>query len=372
VVSIDLSKSATTWWYDGSLSGVWRFRVVSADLISGDPVFFPRGVAAADRSAGFMSDTLGGILAVDLDAGAVLWQTADWSTPLIWVGDQLAAARLDSTNPARLSVGMLDITNSGRPSVLSNPFRLPETVSVTDVGTDDLMLDAQIHRGRLFVYWASQSRYAGGAAPPAAVLESAAHRDDGIVVINLASGRARAVTDDAARARFRPELSPRRPRFDPSADPWLVGTRVVKLDWAVQGSELELFLVSSDASGGETRRTPLARGRALVARVTPDGRSIFVHQEEPEPRPGPWRSFSAETGELVATITHDPHADSPCVLNGRVYYLSRQTDGTPGREAIPDAAGRPVLKAREMATDHVLWELPLPERPRRPPSQLRL
>ena len=55
-------------------------------------------------------------------------------------------------------------------------------------------------------------------------------------------------------------------------------------------------------------------------------------------------------------MTYEPGAHSPCVLPGRVYYL---VDGPWGASSSPGAEPSLALKARDVATDTLLWELPL-------------
>jgi hypothetical protein len=96
----------------------------------------------------------------------------------------------------------------------------------------------------------------------------------------------------------------------------------------------------------------VAHGEGLVAEATPDGRHLFVHAE---PGPGTWSCVSVETGGRVAELTYEPGAHSPAIVGARAYYLV-------------DRPGARLLKAREMASDALAWELALGERrPVRPP-----
>jgi hypothetical protein len=118
----------------------------------------------------------------------------------------------------------------------------------------------------------------------------------------------------------------------------------VTLDW----QQLDDQIVLSVRVGEIVRE--LERGAGLVARLTPNGRHVLV-RAEPEPR---WRIYRSDIGELAATVTYEPGADSPCVLGDRIYYLLEQVK--------PSGARADILIARDIATDQLIWELRLSER----------
>ena len=327
-----------------------------------EPVYFPRGVAASDGSAGFSADGLGGVVAVGPANGALLWQTMLASLPLIVLGDRVIAAQSDADRPGSLRIIVLDAARGGQPLLVSDPVELPAWASGSGYGPDGLAFDARAQGNDLFVAWEARASYRGGAAPSAYVQSRAEHHATGVVAVDLTQGHVRSVQDESLVQLFRFDASPRRLGFDPSADPWQAGSQRALLTWDVVDSDLALYLELSDLAGAGARRTLLVRGRGVVARVTPDGRFVFVHEEQPGPRTGVWQMFSAEAGAQVATLTYERDASSPCVLGDRVYYL---VTAGPNSETPHHV----TLRAREIATDRLLWGLPMPEPPhmRRPP-----
>jgi hypothetical protein len=127
--------------------------------------------------------------------------------------------------------------------------------------------------------------------------------------------------------------------------------------WDEDGAEQVLALEARDAAPVE-----LARGQGLVAQVATDGSHVLVHME---PRPAehdPWWVFSARTGRRVATLTHDAGAREPAIVGEHAFYLVEPRD---------DPAGGRTLRARELASDSLTWELRLAARRRSAAPRLR-
>jgi hypothetical protein len=162
-----------------------------------EPVYFPRGVAAPDHSAGFCADGLGGIVAIALDVGAPRWQTTHASAPLIVVGERLVASQLDPGAPATLRIVVLDAAFGGQPLLVSEPVALPTWVTASGHGQDGLALDARVQGDDLVVWWEARARYRGGAAPPPYVQSRAEHHEAGVVAVDLTRGHVRPIQDES-------------------------------------------------------------------------------------------------------------------------------------------------------------------------------
>jgi hypothetical protein len=236
-------------------------------------------VVAPDGGAAFVPDG-DGIAAVRLADGRVLWRSDAARRPLVARRDRLVAER-----DRRIVV--LDTAN-GAPVSSSDP--LPEF--------DELA--ARAEGDRALVQW--RGRYRGGAAPPPHVREAAERT--GALAVDLATGA-------TAPAEPRPH----------TPDP---------LTWELDDGGQTLYINGA----------PIARGRGLVAELTPDGRHVFVRDEDR------WRVFDTDTGQAEATLTYEPGARDPAIEGPRAYYR------------VPGA-----LVARDLATDAVAWRLPLSEKP---------
>jgi hypothetical protein len=314
-----------------------------------EPVFFPRGVADPAAQAGYVADGAG-IVAVGLQEGRTLWRTDRADQPLISDGDRLAAASLRQRLSNVLKVVVLDPSHPGGAVVVSDPVRFPDWVTVATERRDSFRMRARTEGTRLRLEWEAHARYGGGAPPPTHPRREAERDAAGVVEVDLQSGAVAPLPlerDSNSRTAIgRPPLD-----ADDLAEPWLAGTTVARLLWDVGGDEQILLLETSDRSTGETGAVlELVRGQGLVVQVTPDGCHLFVHEEPARPGRDEWWVYSVQTGQRVATLTHERGGRYPVILGERVFYLVEPLGGaTPGR----------VLRARELLSDTLVWELSL-------------
>ena len=276
-------------------------------------MYFPRGAADPAGRTGYLAVD-GGILAVDLSAGQALWRSDRAERPLLVAGERVAAARLRQD----ACVVLLDL--GGEPVLTSEPVAT----------TVPALMRAHLEDGRL-VLALEGGGYAGGAPPPPEIRE----RAGGAAAVDLESGAVEplpAPADDGIR----------RPPVDDLEAPWLAGDTVVELVW----DEQALWLRIGDGN------VELARGDTVSAEPTPDGLHLLVREGDR------WHCISAETGRREATMTYEPGAREPAIVGRRVYYLL-------------DRGGTRVLKARDLDTDTVAWELVVGERRPSGPPRLR-
>ncbi len=288
-----------------------------------EPVYFPRGAAdPAGRTAYLAVDS--GILAVDLSAGHELWRSDRAQRALLVAGERLAAARV-AEDPR---VVLLD--ERGEPVLTSDPVPLPATEAVK--------LRARLEDARLLLEWEARGRYSGGAPPPPEIREREAPRTTGAAAIDLGSGAVEPLPPPAHEDGVsRPPL-----QADDLEGPWLAGDTVAQLVWDEQALGLRT----------EHGTFELARGDTVAAEPTPDGRHLLVREGDR------WHCVSAETGRREATVSYDAGAREPAIIGRRVYYLL-------------DRGGTRALKARDLDTDTVAWELVVGERRPSGPPRLR-
>jgi hypothetical protein len=318
------------------------------------PVYFAAGVADPDQRAAYVADG-DGTVAVRLSDGRELWRTDRAQWPLISDGERLAAASLQAGPPSSFAVVVLDAQRAGEPMLVSDPILLPEWVTVAVERRAGLWLRAERQKGLLRLEWEARARYGGGAAPPAHISRAATRDAAGVAQVDLESGAGEPLSieeEEEASARGavrRPPLA-----SDDLAEAWRAGTTVARLIWDIDDSGQVLSLETGDASSDESGVVvELARGQGLVAQVTPDGCHLLVHQEPAGVASHEWRVFSATTGRAVATLTYDAGASSPAILGDRVFYLV---------ERRGDSVLTRALRARELASGAVVWELVLRER----------
>jgi hypothetical protein len=325
--------------------------MTSERVAATQPVFFSAGVADPDQRSGYLADG-DGTVAVGLSDGRVLWRTDRADRPLISDGRRLAAASLRDGASSSLEVVVLDARRHGEVVLVSDPVLLPEWVAAATRRRERFWMRAELHGDRLRLEWEAHARYGGGAPPPAHVHRAAARDVGGAVLVDLNSGAVEQESFDAvdgARAVRRPPLA--------SADleePWLAGRAVARVSWEIDDGDQVLALETSDPSTATPGTVAtLARGRGLVAQVTPDGCHLLVHHEPAPAASDEWWVFSVPTGRRVATVTHDAGVTSPAILGDRVFYLI---------EERKDSIVTRALRARELASDTLLWELALRDR----------
>jgi hypothetical protein len=306
-----------------------------------EPRHLPGGVADPAGAAGYLADPPG-IVAVALRDGRPLWRSPAAQTALLSDGKRLFAAR--ARPPNALEVVVLDVRRGGELVLTSDPVALPAWAAEPSRGR------ARIEGPRLRLEWEASARYTGGAPPPPHILRQAIHDIVGAALVDLKSGAVMPLAVETAPPAFRrPPLQP-----EDAGGPWLAGATVVRLVWKIDGDRQTLSL--EQAEPVKVRR--LARGRGLVADVTPDGRHVFVRTEPPPARRDAWSIFAAPSGRRVATVTHDAGARAPAIVGDRAFYLVE----SPARRA---------LRARDLATDTLAWELPLVARPAGPAPRPR-
>lgn len=158
---------------------------------------FPRGVADPQGRAGYVANTAGGIDALDLQAGTLLWSSDARARPLLAFDGRLAALAAEKGTRNAFRVVVLD-THVGRASFTADPFELPEWVKA-GAGGESLRIRAELHGETLRLTWSAQARYQGGANPPPHVLRQAERDAAGAVRIDLRTGRVEsAEMDDQA------------------------------------------------------------------------------------------------------------------------------------------------------------------------------
>jgi hypothetical protein len=313
-----------------------------------EAVFFPRGVADPGGDAGYVDDGRG-IVAVGIRQGEPRWRTERTAYPLISDGTRLAAAGTQERRPNVLEVVVHDESRQGEVVLVSEPVVLPEWATVGEPGRETFWMRAQLDDNALRLEWRARTRYSGGAPPSARVASEAARDAAGAVRVDLETGSVERLASDDGGAPadlHRPPLGP-----DDLDEPWVAGTSVARLAWDTAGDEQALSLEVIAPSSGEVREpVELARGSGLVAQVTPDGCYLLIHSEPPPSGGSPWWVFSARNGERVATLTHDAGARWPAILRDRAFYVVEQ------REA---ATTRRTLRARDLDSGRLAWELPL-------------
>lgn len=159
-----------------------------------NPVPIPGGVTDAAGKVGYLSGPKGGLVAVDLEKGDVLWESKDANRPLAVVGKRLAALAPEKGKSNVLHVIFLDTEAKGKKVLQSGEIKLPDW-AVVGTGLDHhqagktFTARAKLVKGNLAVQWWAGSRYYGGAAPTPEIVKNSTKDASGEARINPETGK---------------------------------------------------------------------------------------------------------------------------------------------------------------------------------------
>jgi len=147
------------------VSGQEKKKLISPVLMPGPGVADPAG------KVGFFPSKTGGIDALDLASGKVLWTSKEANRPLLASRDRLFAQKnLDKANQIRVVV--LDASD-GKRVLESEVIAHPYWVSVSVAYGLTYRSSARLDINALWLCWEGHAFYAGGAPPPPEVAKAA-------------------------------------------------------------------------------------------------------------------------------------------------------------------------------------------------------
>ena len=332
------------------------------------PLFLPQGVAEPSGKIGYVANGNDGIDAVNLNDGKMLWATSEASYPLLATRHWLTAQKILPGRSNAFQIAKLNTEYKGSLLMLSDPIVFPDWVNVEPSNTQDFNLTVYATTDNLFVDWQARSRYRGGANPPSYVLQQSTKEDRGTVRVDLKSGKVEMLSStDRTTA----------PQNDASLEEqfgsgwWIAGQNLAVLVWEEsQGQQVLQLRTRRRLSNRRVENVvELARGKALVSYVTPDGCYILVHPDVPKNshQKQPWWIFSAETGHLLAKLNYELATQAASIINSKIYYLvNEEADSTVQEVTFL----RSILKSKDLSTGKLLWEYLLQEKSTRPPQPL--
>lgn len=161
------------------------------------------GVADAAGKWGYVPNPAGGIDALDLTSGKLLWSSPDANHPLLAIDGRLFARKHDPAKPNVVRVVVLDAAQNGKRVLESQAITFPDWVSIGVSHGRTFRDSARFESGQLSLIWDATAFYAGGAAPPPEVEQAARKAAAGVVAIDLKDGTTKSL-DQAAAAKFFP------------------------------------------------------------------------------------------------------------------------------------------------------------------------
>jgi hypothetical protein len=164
------------------------------------------GVADADGKVGYFPNTTGGIDALDLATGQVLWSTQEANRPLLATKDRLYARTPVKGAANQVRVVVLDATQKGKRLLESRPVVFPAWVSVGVAYGRSFTATARLADGKLLLAWQARAWYAGGARPTPEVERAARKQASGVARIDLRSGQVMYLTGEKLPKEMPPQV----------------------------------------------------------------------------------------------------------------------------------------------------------------------
>jgi hypothetical protein len=302
----------------------------------------------------------GGIDAVDLSSGKLLWSTTNAAKPLLLHGRRLVAQAESAAPGNRLRIVVLDAQDAGK-RLLETTVQLPKEIQVAiddGLGTT-FRTGARLHEDKVIVSWQYSKQHIGGAPPgPNAKVRVTA----GAVRIDLKTGHADTLRPDQVASTPETQLP------DNVARLIKLGTLPGPL-WQV-GNVLAAIERTSDEGG---QRSILRRWHSETGRPMPevvlfdaeltfrytsaDGRYLLASKRLDSAKPHwVWRIYSLETGEQVAEVRHASPAAWFFITASSLIYEAPPTGRISNGELVVDQPLR--LRAINLETSAELWERP--------------
>jgi HEAT repeat protein len=370
-----LPVSATYFWRPWNYieittsQSVWMERLERGALITrrslrnpdaGSPEALAIRGGLVDLGAGVAYLTLptGGIDAVELASGKVLWTSKVASRPLALLGNRLLAASAETiANSLRLVV--LDRSDKGKLLVQSDPVLFPSWASVQERWGRQLTWTWRIHEGHWYVQWKALAWWDQKLETPWDPGRTVSFREKmGVTRISLNDGCVHTLPD---------EVFPRAQDSLPDElhkivywRSWLVppvihGKRLYALEKKSADGKETIVLHGWDTDTGKSTGTVhLFQGAVNTVRLALDQRHVSIVPKGKSPPAGEW-IFDLETGRRAFQLRkHRPNTGSRLVAGKRVFGLKVSLG--PIRESERRLVRSQNLQVIDPDTGRLLWE----------------
>ena len=327
----------------------------------------PCGVADPGGRTGFLANAHGGVDAVDLATGDLLWDVDGAKWPALAEDDRLYAWAPVHGNGLR--VAAFDRMQGGRRLLESEDVVFPDWVSVEEAPGRSFAVRWRLERGRLVLDWEARAWFSGPHATPQAEADARRHAE-GQARIDLETGKV-----ETAPA-VSPAAPPPRPKeLEKAVVRWQGATgdsqAALVLEEADGRQKLSLWLWDADKVAPPKE---LLAGKRLLALPTIDERLLCLRDASPSPDQGAapddrarygWSLFFADSGDRLAQAPYEPGTEGVAVVGQRAFFLvAGQLQGPIDRSFV-----RPRrLRAFDLRTGKSLWERPVEGKLCSPPA----
>jgi hypothetical protein len=312
-------------------------------------LLLPGGVADLAGRTGFVANASGGIDAIDLVTGELLWQTAEAQRPLLASGDRLYAHTVGKDN--HLRVLACDVTRRGAVLFESKPVTLPDWVVPADGPGRSFSMQCRLEKDHLLLTWETRTW-------PTGVKTGERRQASGAFRVEVANGQVNEQEPPAAGPRPPAELDKLVVRWQGQDGR---GFKAVVLE--EEGTLQKLLLRTWDRAGspvGNPRE--LLRGQRLLVQPTVDEQFLCIRDASSSPdnhstdddrlRFG-WTVVSVETGEAVERAPFVPGTQAIALQTPRLYLLvAGLVRGPIDRPFVHPR----LLQAIDLKTGKLIWE----------------
>ena len=344
----------------------WLAGNLTAAAATAGPLL-PCGVADPGGRTGFVANSHGGIDAVDLATGDLLWDVDGAKRPALAEDDRLYAWA--PVNGNGLRVVAFDRAQGGRRLLESETVTFPDWVSVEEAPGRSFTARWRLDRGRLILDWEARAWYSGPHATPQAETD-ARRQAEGQVRIDVETGKAETAAAETPAAPPPPpkELEKAVVRWQGATGD---GQAALVLDEAEGRQKLSLWLWDADKVSPPKE---LLAGKRLLAQPSIDERFLCLRDASPSPDQGAgpedrgrygWSIFFADSGERLAQAPYDPGTEGVAVVGQRAFFLvAGPFKGPIDRPFLRSRS----LKAFDLRTGKPLWERPVEGKLCAPPA----
>jgi hypothetical protein len=340
----------------------------------------PGGVADPGGRTGFVSSLKGGIEAIDLVTGDVLWESIEAQLPLLAANDRLYAQAGVKRN--RLRVLVFDLIKKGECVLETDPVVFPDWVVTADTTGRSFKADWHLEGDTLVLAWEARAWYCGKDRPTPTLEAEARRHASGLVRFDLLTGQIKMLPAEPPAPVADPLVQRATRDLQQRAARWqgMVGSTFKALVLEQDGEEQKLVLMSWAKDGSVLESPPaLLRGRRLQVLATLDNRYLCVRDASPSPDQRPteedrkrfdWAIYATDTGEVLTRTPFEAGTQAIMVLGSRLLVLL--TGSSSGPIDRPFVNPR-ILKAIDVQTGKLQWQHTLagkavvpPDPPRKP------
>ncbi len=328
------------------------------------------GLLDLDAGIAYLTLPRGGIDAVEMATGKILWSSQAVSRPLALQGKRLVALSPETmANSLRLVV--LDCSQKGKILLQSEPVVLPSWASVKGRWGRQLDCQWQIHKGDFFLKWNAKAWWDEGRLPEWAPEEATSRNASGVARLSLKSGLVKMLSADEF-PEFPLEEDPQlpenlqkvvdgsRPRqADGNRKEYIhtaviVGKRLAALKKKTLKGKETIHLETWDTTTGKQIATVnLGQSKTDDVHLTLDQRYVAI-----VPADGGGvreRIFALETGRLAFQMKKSwPNSVPRLVAGARIYGFKAKLG--PIRVAERRLVRANQLQVFDLETGRVLWE----------------